>query len=82
MSPDYLQFGMVCMILSHRINRTRSDLQSKALAEKFYLYWGLAVRSLSEHLDVEDRRTGDMVIAGILTLLLADVSRYSMKQWE
>lgn len=23
-TPEYLQFGMVCMILSHRLNRTRA----------------------------------------------------------
>lgn len=73
-TPEYLQFGMVCMILSHRLNRTMADGRpNKALAERFYHYWGLAVRSLNEHLDVEDARTGDLAIAGILTLLLADV---------
>jgi hypothetical protein len=72
--PDYLKYGMLCMILSHKINRARSVLQPRALVEKFYLYWGLAVRSLNEYLNIEDRRAGDTVIAGILTLLLADVS--------
>ncbi|KAL7627706.1 hypothetical protein AAE478_001900 [Parahypoxylon ruwenzoriense] len=81
-SPDYLRFGMVCMTLAHRINRTRGNTQSKALAEKFYLYWGLALRSLSEHLAVEGGRISDMAIAGILTLLFADVSQYSVRSWE
>lgn len=72
--PDYLNFGMLCMTLSHRINRTRNDPQSKSLAEKFYLYWGLAVRSLNEQLDVRNKQTSDLVMAGIMTLLLADVS--------
>jgi hypothetical protein len=67
------------MTLSHRINRTRSDPQSKPLAEKFYLYWGLAVRSLNEQLDVQDRQTSDLVMAGIMTLLLADVSACAFK---
>jgi hypothetical protein len=73
-TPDYLQFGMICIALSHRINRTRGDPQSKALAGKFYLYWGLAARSLREHLETDAGHTDDIVIAGILTLLLADVS--------
>lgn len=74
--PDYLKYGMLCMILSHRINQIRSTIPPRAMMEKFYLYWGLAVRSLNEYLDMEDKRSGDSVIAGILTLLLADVSYY------
>lgn len=76
MTPYYLQYGMVCMALSHRINRTRCDMRYRALSEKFYWYWGIAVRCLNEHLGMEDGRSGDIVIAGILTLLLTDVSRY------
>lgn len=75
--PDYLKYGMLCMVLSHRINKTRNDLPHGALAAKFYRYWGLAVRSLNEHLCTEDRWGGDTVIAGILTLLLADVSYHT-----
>lgn len=77
--PDYLNFGMLCMTLSHRINRTRNDPRSKPLAEKFYLYWGLAVRSLNAQLDVQERQTSDLVMAGIMTLLLADVSPGSFR---
>lgn len=62
------------MTLSHRINRARHSPQSRDLIESFYLYRGLAIRSLSEDIDVEGRRTGDVVIAGIVTLLLLDVS--------
>ncbi|RMJ02225.1 hypothetical protein BHE90_017041 [Fusarium euwallaceae] len=80
--PDYLNFGMLCMTLSHRINRTRNDHQYKLLAEKFYLYWGLAVRSLNEQLDVQDRQTSDLVMAGIMTLLLADVQQGTSLNWR
>lgn len=73
-APDYLQYGMVCITLTHRINRTRSDPESKALVGRFYEYWGIAARSLREHLATEESWKNDMVIAGILTLLLADVS--------
>jgi hypothetical protein len=74
-SPEYLQYGMTCMMLSHRINRTRNDFQSQALVEKFYLYWGLAVHSLNEHINVKESRMSDMIIAGILTLMLVAVSK-------
>ncbi|KAI8717164.1 Zn(2)-C6 fungal-type domain-containing protein [Fusarium sp. LHS14.1] len=80
--PDYLNFGMLCMTLSHRINRTRNDPQSKALAEKFYSYWGLAVRSLNEQLNVQNRQTSDLVMAGIMTLLLADVQQGTSLNWR
>lgn len=76
LSPDYLKYGMLCMIMSHRINQTSNVLQLKPLTEKFYFYWGLAVRSLNDYLNREDKRGGDTIIAGILTLLLADVSYF------
>ncbi|UPL03775.1 hypothetical protein LCI18_014709 [Fusarium solani-melongenae] len=80
--PDYLNFGMLCMTLSHRINRTRNDPQSKGLAEKFYSYWGLAIRSLNAQLDVQERQTSDLVMAGIMTLLLADVQQGTSLNWR
>jgi hypothetical protein len=73
--PDYLRLGMICMTLSHRMNRTRHAPESKALAETFYRYRGVVIRSLNEEIGVEHKRTSDIVIAGIVTLLLADVSR-------
>lgn len=72
--PAYIQFGGVCMALSHRINQTRGDAQPDALLnDKFYRYWGVAVASLNEQLSRPGRRASDMAIAGMLTLLLADV---------
>lgn len=64
------------MIMSHRINQTSNALHLKPLMEKFYFYWGLAVRSLNDYLNMEDKRAGNTIIAGILTLLLADVSHF------
>ncbi|KAK4238425.1 fungal-specific transcription factor domain-containing protein [Achaetomium macrosporum] len=81
-APDYLRFGMLCMILSHRINRLRDGPQSKALTEKFYRYWGLAVCSLNEHLGREDARAGDMIIAGVMTLLITDVQNGTSLNWR
>ena len=64
------------MTLNHRMNRlgTRSNLRPTDLVERYYLYRGITIRSLSEQFNVENRRMSDVVIAGILTLLLADVS--------
>lgn len=78
--PDYLRLGLVCMTLSHRINRIRYDPQCKPLIELFYRYRGLIICSLSEDIDVESKWMGDVVIAGIITLLLADVSSLSLEQ--
>ncbi|KAL2133519.1 hypothetical protein VTI74DRAFT_2205 [Chaetomium olivicolor] len=82
MAPDYLRFGMVCMTLSHRINRLRSEAPSKILTQRFYQYWGLAVRSLNEHLNSEKTRMGDMIVAGIMTLLLTDIQNGTSLNWR
>ncbi|SPO01937.1 related to C6 finger domain protein [Cephalotrichum gorgonifer] len=74
---------MVCMTLSHRLNQTRGDLHSRDLAEKFYLYWGLTVRSLNDHLDVlKNGQPDDMVMAGVLMLLLTDVQQGTSLNWR
>jgi hypothetical protein len=65
---------LVCVTLSHRINRTRDSHQAAALAETYYRYRGLIIRSLREDIDVEQKRTSDLVLAGIMTLLLTEVS--------
>jgi hypothetical protein len=63
------------MTLNHRVNRLGASSSEKptALLEKYYLYRGVAIRSLSEQFDLEHKHLSDVVIAGILTLLLADV---------
>jgi hypothetical protein len=74
--PEFLRSGLICMTLNHRMNRLGMDSNSGAtdLAERYYTHWGITIRSLSEHFSVENLRTSDVVLAGILTLLLADVS--------
>jgi hypothetical protein len=66
---------MLCMTLSHRMNRTRGDpgANHRDMAERFYKYRGEAIRSLREFLSVESQCTADVAIAGIVSLLLADV---------
>lgn len=84
MRPDYMQLGMLCMALSHRMNRTLGDSQvnHRALTEKFYIHRGNAIRSLRELLNQESHRASDVVIAGIVTLLLVDVSAATSKQCD
>ena len=64
------------MALSHRVNRTRGDpfADQRALTERFYMFRGKAIRSLRQCLNTETHYTDDTIIAGIVTLLLADVS--------
>lgn len=73
-APEHLRLGYICMTLSHRINRMRNDPQCSALVETFYRYRGQIIHSLSEDIDVAHKRTGNIVIAGVIALLLADVS--------
>lgn len=67
---------MICMALNHRMSRLGglNDPRSKTLAKNFYLHRGIALRSINEHLNAQHGRTSDVAIAGILTLLLTDVS--------
>lgn len=74
--PDFLQLGIVCMTLSHRMNRTRNETRYDPLTETFYQYRGNAIRSLKESINVAHKCTADIVIAGMITLLLTDVSRH------
>jgi hypothetical protein len=67
------------MTLSHRMNRTRDDPCSNPLAVTFFRYRGLVIRSLRSDIDRGHKRTGDVVLAGIITLLLIDVSRPRME---
>ncbi|KAK0630366.1 fungal-specific transcription factor domain-containing protein [Bombardia bombarda] len=81
--PDHLRLGMVCMTLSHRINRTRdNDPLRNVLTQNFYRYRGIVIRSLNEDINVEHKRTSNLVIAGVITLLLADVQQGASPNWR
>lgn len=80
--PDHLRLNLVRMALSHQINRTMNDPECNAFAKNLYHYRGVVMRSPREDINVGHKRTGDIVITGIIALLLADVSRISMKQFE
>lgn len=72
--PDYLRLGIVCTVLSHRMNRTRHDPCHNALTERFYHYRGAVIRSLREESLAEGKYISDIFLAGVITLLLIDVS--------
>ncbi|EJT82460.1 hypothetical protein GGTG_02433 [Gaeumannomyces tritici R3-111a-1] len=72
--PAYLQFGMMCMALVHRINRLGGPAcpQSKALARQFYQFRGIAIHGLSQGIGTDSSLADNCLIAGILTVLLND----------
>lgn len=72
--PAYIRFTLICTTLSHRINRLGNDTQQNALAQSFYHFRGIIIRSLREDINVRHNSNGDMLVAGIIALLLADVS--------
>lgn len=72
--PDHLRLSFVCMTLSHRMNQAHDDSQNRSLARGFYHYRGLVLRSLTEELKLERRLRDDIAVAGIMVLLLLDVS--------
>ncbi|KAL2161815.1 hypothetical protein VTH06DRAFT_7599 [Thermothelomyces fergusii] len=83
--PDYIRHGMLCMVLSHRMNRTADDPGGNhgVLTERFYTYRGTAIRSLRMSLNDESHYSfNDAVIAGIVTLLLVDLQRPASVNWR
>ncbi|KAH9875841.1 Phomenoic acid biosynthesis cluster-specific transcriptional regulator [Plenodomus lingam] len=81
--PEFLRSGLICMTLNHRMNRLgiRSNPGATDLVEKYYIHWGITIRSLSEQFNVENKRTSDVVIAGILTILLGDIQNGAQVSW-
>jgi len=71
--PAHLQLSLICLTLSHRINQLSHDMSSRPLKPTFYRYRGLVIRSLNEDINTPNKGNGDIVLAGILTLLLVDV---------
>ncbi|KAE8374541.1 fungal-specific transcription factor domain-containing protein [Aspergillus bertholletiae] len=73
--PDHIRLVIICMTLSHRMNRARNGPQCHMLAKNFLHYRGQLIQSLSDDIKVEHKCMGDLVIAGILTLLLVDAQQ-------
>ncbi|OLN97102.1 hypothetical protein CCHL11_02181 [Colletotrichum chlorophyti] len=82
-TPDFLQLGVICMALCHRINQlgARDISQSNVLVERYYLFRGNVLRSLSMELNSELGCTSDIVVAGTLTLLLLDIQSGAAPHW-
>lgn len=75
--PEYMRLSVICLMLSHRMNQTRdNDGYPNALAPAFFHHRGLVIRSLHEEIDVDYKRTSNLVVAGILTLIIIDVRVY------
>jgi hypothetical protein len=73
---------LLCVTLSHRANRIRGPTRSAHLSESFYRYKGKILQSLRADLDVEQKRTGDLVLAGVMTLLLSEVQQGASINWR
>lgn len=72
--PDYLRLSFVSMTLSHRINRLRDSAPCNVLVRTLWQYRGMVIRSLRESISAERDCMSDVVLAGTISLLLADVS--------
>lgn len=75
--PGYLRVSIVCVALSHRMNRLGEDwedLQFNVLRERYYLYRGIIIQSLNGDIGVTEKQLSDILIAGVITLFLTDVS--------
>lgn len=72
--PDYVRLGLVCASLSHRMNQRRDDIHLNSLAMTFFHYRGLIIRSLNDDIGVDHKRMSNLAVAGILTLIIVDVS--------
>lgn len=71
--PEYIGLGLVCVTLGHRMSRARQAGESTTLASEFYQCRGSIIKSLRQDLDMYSERRTDILLAGILHLLLADV---------
>ncbi|KAH8423381.1 uncharacterized protein LDX57_001139 [Aspergillus melleus] len=72
---------LVCTSLTHRMNQ--SETQSRELEKTFIHHRGQIIRSLRDSINAPSKSTGDLVIAGTLTLLLIDVQQgASHKSWR
>lgn len=75
--PDYLRYGLVCMVLMHRSNRLRDvDPEVNALQHTFLHFRGVVIRSLLEAIATEETQKSNIVLAGTLNLLLLEVSSF------
>ncbi|KAL4938613.1 hypothetical protein BDV06DRAFT_225846 [Aspergillus oleicola] len=82
--PDFLRLNIVCVALSHRINSSQHVVLRQSLVPTYYHFRGLVLRSLHDAMSVEQNRTQNVnyLIAGILSLLLADAHQGVSPHWR
>ncbi|KAL4794110.1 fungal-specific transcription factor domain-containing protein [Aspergillus venezuelensis] len=82
--PDFLRLDIVCVALNHRINSSQDVTVRQSLAPTYYHFRGLILRSLHEEMRIEGNRTRNVnhLIAGILSLLLADAHQGASPHWR
>lgn len=71
--PDHTRLVLACTSLGHRMCQNAD--QWNALNHKFLYCRGLIINSLRDEINSEDKKTSNFLVAGILTLVLVDVSR-------
>ena len=71
--PDYVRFSLIGITLGHRINRTTDRYQRESLAKSYWEYRGRVIQSLTESIQAQQSQPNNFILAGIMTLLLADV---------
>ncbi|KAJ5094964.1 hypothetical protein N7532_007255 [Penicillium argentinense] len=81
-APDYAKLGLVCITLSHRMNQSGHNPDSKSLEKNFYNYRGHVIRSLNNDLHMIKKRDSHRVLTGILTLLLLDAQQGISQHWR
>ncbi|KAJ5101380.1 hypothetical protein NUU61_003602 [Penicillium alfredii] len=80
--PDHLRLGLVCMTLSHRMNRMGHDPDSKPLERSLYHYRGIMIRSLNDQLNSLNKHNSNATLIGTLILLLADAQQGIAQHWR
>lgn len=71
--PDYVRFSLIGMTLGYRINQTTDRNQQEFLAKSYCEYRGRVIQSLTRSIQAQYNQPNDLILAGIMALLLADV---------
>ncbi|KAL4913045.1 fungal-specific transcription factor domain-containing protein [Aspergillus aurantiobrunneus] len=82
--PEYLRLDIVCMVLNHRINSSRDPSYAQTLKPTYYHFRGQVLHSLNQAMREGFSRKGNInfLIAGILSLLLADAHHGGLPHWR
>ncbi|KAJ5108013.1 fungal-specific transcription factor domain-containing protein [Penicillium angulare] len=82
-TPPYVRYGLINMALCHQKARIRdNEAQAAALLPTFFRYRGEMIRSLSNDISIETKRSDKMVFAGIFQLLIGEVAHGLSDGWR